>query len=435
VTSRLDPYALVRTTYQGRYDVEAFAGVGRFSAVYRAKDSSDAGGRNVCLRILKLKEILSLSQRTIVLDRLSALTRPLTEIAGCSPSLSDLLEVGTVTSAGRWAPVLVQTWAAGETLENVLGREKGTRLAPRSLVRVIDLLTPVADALGYAHARGLVHGSLSPRTLVVRDPTRDDWEGVTILDLGIARALAGMQEKDRAFADVSGGPLHFFAPSHGSPEQFAGESAHLGPAADVFALALVVAELVSGASPLGEGNDEQLRAAAIDPATRPTPRAHQRELGGYVEAVLSRALAVRASDRHGSVSAFWEALRAASRMTTLRPSSGSVRPPPLPTDLAKASRDPSDPEAATSGIRELIGGPLKRRQSSGALSAANAKTGSVPPPLPAPTPPPSTRESRPPLSPRGSTPPPGFFESPPPLSVPGTNPLFAGEPRERAKAS
>ena len=61
----------------------------------------------------------------------------------------------------------------------------------------------------------------------------------------MAQALAKTQERDRPFAEPPYGGLHFFAPTHGAPEHFAGETTSLGPASDVFALALVVVELVT----------------------------------------------------------------------------------------------------------------------------------------------------------------------------------------------
>ena len=75
------------------------------------------------------------------------------------------------------------------------------------------------------------------------------------------------QEKDRAFAEPPSGSLYFFAPAYGAPEHFAGDLAFLGPQSDVFALALIVVELVSGGLPLGDGDDERL-LAALDPVTR-----------------------------------------------------------------------------------------------------------------------------------------------------------------------
>jgi serine/threonine protein kinase len=89
----------------------------------------------------------------------------------------------------------------------------------------------------------------------------------------------------------------------------------------------LVVELMTRRAPLGDGDDAQLEAATRDPKVRPTPRARGRDLGGHVEAIFERALAVNPADRYATMESFWSALRAASRWT-LRARSSTV-PPPL----------------------------------------------------------------------------------------------------------
>jgi serine/threonine-protein kinase len=343
VAPLIDPYSLVGTTLRERYTIVSFCGVGRYSIVYRAIEAETQ--RAVALRFLKVRSNLTPSQRTVTVERLRALVQPMVEIAEHYPSLADVIEVGAlVTSEGRWMPAIVQPWLNGQTLESVLVNERRTTDVKRTLARAIDLLSPVADALQYAHIRGLVHGSVAPRNIFVRgmrasrsafDNARSEWAGVDLLDLGIAHALETLQAKDHAFAEATA-PLHFFAPAHGAPEQFTLTHGEVGPATDVFALALVVVELLTGNAPLGEGDDEQLERASRDPVYRPTPRMYGMALGPYVEAVFERALAVRPDDRYATMASFWDALRVASRVL-LRGSSSSILPPPLPMDL-----DPTD---------------------------------------------------------------------------------------------
>jgi serine/threonine-protein kinase len=263
-------------------------------------------------------------------EELRALTRPASEVASLCPAFADVVDVVPMQRPrGKWMPVIVQTWLDGDTLENVLARERAPRM---SLAKAIEMLTPVADALSYAHARGLVHGSLSPRTLFVRELTgvvgakaHEGWSAVAILDLGIAQALAATQERLSPFAEPPFGALHFFAPTYRSPEHFKTNASGLVPGSDVFALALIVAEIVSGEAP-----SPSSARGDFDDDTRIPFRAHRQPVS-YVEAVFARALAARASDRFASVSAFWEALRTASRVTALRPSARTSRPAPLST--------------------------------------------------------------------------------------------------------
>jgi serine/threonine protein kinase len=361
VAPRIDPYSLVGTTLRERYTIVSFGGVGRYSIVYRAIEVESE--RGVALRFLKVRHNLTPSQRTVTVERLRALVQPMVEIAEHYPSLAEVIEVGAlVTSEGRWMPAIVQPWLDGQSLESVLVQERQTSDVKRTLAGAIDLLTPVAEALQYAHIRGLIHGSVAPRNVFVRGmrasrsnfdaDAPSEWTGVELLDLGMAYALAMMQSRDRAFVD-SQEPLHFFAPAHGAPEQFTSAHGAVGPATDVFALALMVVELVTGKAPLGEGDDDQLAEASMDPVYRPTPRAFGVALGPYVEAVLERALAVRPSDRYATMASFWDALRAASRVL-IRGSSSSILPPPLPMEPTEATETPPPMELAPLGIATTV---------------------------------------------------------------------------------
>ena len=272
--ARIDPYALVGTTVRERYSVDRFVGVGRYSAVYRGTELETLCP--VGLRLIKVRTTLTPScRRTIVLERLRGLARPMTEVAQQCATFADTIEVGAlITAQGRWLPVVAQAWLEGETLEAKLSLERAHGSAPRSLGRAMDMLAPIADALGYAHARGVVHGSLAPRNLFVRDDGL-----VQALDLAMALALDTIQRKDGALSE-SPSPVYCFVPSHGAPEQFAAAAAanpmgararygEVGPASDVFALALVLTELVTGVAPLGEGDDAQLEAAALESGAPP----------------------------------------------------------------------------------------------------------------------------------------------------------------------
>ncbi|HEY2513754.1 MAG TPA: serine/threonine-protein kinase, partial [Polyangiaceae bacterium] len=330
--SRLDPYALVGRTFCDRYTLDAFAGIGRYSAVYRATDKETR--RPVAIRLLKVRPNLSANERGAVLQRLRALvsaTHDLTARCATFAAWSDA--AAATTPDGRWMPGLVQSWALGETLEALV--VKGG--PPRSFTQTLDWMTPVADALSSAHAVGMVHGSLAARNVLTRSDST-----LEILDLGLVAAMADLQSRQRAFGTPDEGPFSFFVPAYASPEQFSAASARvglgdLGPAADVFSLALVLVELLTGRPPLGDGDDAQLESASRDPARRPTPRTRGRDLGGSVEAVFERALAVRPADRHRTVESFWTALRAASQLT-LR-ARANTAPPALPAD------SPTSPEA------------------------------------------------------------------------------------------
>jgi serine/threonine protein kinase len=182
---------------------------------------------------------------------------------------------------------------SGDTLEIVLRGERRARLDARSLDQAAALLEPVAQALAFAHTKGMCHRNVKPGSiLVLRDPGGQDRTS-RLLGFGMA-SVAGS-----------------FAPAYGAPEQFSQCYGVPGPWTDVFALALILVELVAGRAPMGEGVADELRRVAVDPTRRPTPRALQVLLPDAVEMVFASGLAIFPAERFQMVGAFWRALREA----------------------------------------------------------------------------------------------------------------------------
>jgi formylglycine-generating enzyme required for sulfatase activity len=114
------------------------------------------------------------------------------------------------------------------------------------------------------------------------------------------------------------GQITSFTPAYGAPEQFSRTHGSTGPWTDVFALGLIVAEVIAGRDPL-EGDDYvQLAVASANPARRPTPRTLGASVGDDVEAVLGKALAVKPADRWQMAGDFWNALRRAAKLEPMR---------------------------------------------------------------------------------------------------------------------
>ncbi|MEV6924056.1 protein kinase [Dactylosporangium sp. NPDC051485] len=116
-----------------------------------------------------------------------------------------------------------------------------------------EVVAQVADALAYVHAQGIVHGDVKPGNLLV--PT--DGGAVRLADFGVARRL-----------DRPAGPTHA-TPEYVAPEVVAGGSP--SPASDVYALGVVLFELICGRSPYrgGSPNDVLRRHADCVPVPPP----------------------------------------------------------------------------------------------------------------------------------------------------------------------
>lgn len=246
-----DPLQLTGATV-GRYRVGELLGVGGMGVVYRATD--ERLGRAVALKFLP--PALSLDP--------NAKRRFLQEARAASsldhPNVCTIYEVD---ETGDGTLFIAMACYEGETLRSRLGR--GELAAGEAL----ELTAQVARGLAAAHARGLVHRDIKPGNLFV---TRDGT--VKILDFGVAKAA---EEEGITLPDQRPGTAAYMA-----PEQATGRAA--GEPADVFALGLVLREMLTGRRPSRSNavdpsdvppavREVLARMLASDPAARPSARA------------------------------------------------------------------------------------------------------------------------------------------------------------------
>jgi len=145
-------------------------------------------------------------------------------------------------------PALEKAEAAGVAPEPRLAqlRELLAAAGPLPLERALDITRQVAEALDYAHAKGVLHRDLEPENpMVERDGT------VRVMDFGIARPLAGGTALTGTSAFVG-------TPLYAAPETIAG--GHVDHRADLYALGVILFETLEGRAPFaGLAPLEQLR--------------------------------------------------------------------------------------------------------------------------------------------------------------------------------
>jgi serine/threonine-protein kinase len=331
-----DPFGWVGATVDGKYRVDEVVGHGGFGIVYRAHHLGFE--EKVALKCLKLPKELQGGDRDRFRDSLVAEGRLLLQLSRATTGVVQALDVGAVVSPSKiWTPYLVLEWLEGIPLDRELLQRRQAGEGGRSLAEAIELLDGALRALGVAHGMGIAHRDIKPANLFLVEMAGK--RTTKVLDFGIAKVLAESDSVTRAFEET-GGTVAAFTARYGAPEQFSRRFGATGPWTDVFALALVLVEVVLGAPALDGTDAAQLFVAASDKLIRPTLRGRGFDPGDAVEAVLATALAVDPRERYPNATAFWDALTAAARN---EPARMSARPPKIDHDrpTREISGDPS----------------------------------------------------------------------------------------------
>jgi serine/threonine-protein kinase len=182
---------------------------------------------------------------------------------------------------------IVMELVEGKTLRSLLD-ERG-RLPVRDAV---DISSQVADALEHAHRQGLVHRDIKPANVLVQSDGR-----VKVTDFGIAKAAGG---DDLTRTGTVVGTARYLA-----PEQVNGHP--VDGRADVYALGLILYEMLAGRAPFGGDNDMATAVARLTNTPEPI-RTARPEVSRPLEDVVARSLARDPDYRYPSAQAFKDAL-------------------------------------------------------------------------------------------------------------------------------
>ncbi len=185
---------------------------------------------------------------------------------------------------------MVMELVRGHTVDDILKQ----RNAPLDVRESLAIIAQAADGLGYAHSMGVIHRDIKPSNLMIAE------NGVLkIMDFGIAR-VRGSERLTRSGSIV--GTLAYMA-----PEQLRGEEGD--ESCDLYSLAIVLYEMLSGAPPFSATSEYDLMQAQINKRPdRLIPRVAGLE--PQVEAALLKALSKKPTQRFPSTRAFSDALGA-----------------------------------------------------------------------------------------------------------------------------
>jgi DNA-binding SARP family transcriptional activator len=266
-----------------RYAIVRQVAQGSMATVYLARDLRL--NREVALKVLRPELAASTANERF--------HREITILAGLHhPHILQIHDSGVMELAGRPpAPYYVMPFVQGESLRQRLARE--TQLPLEIALR---LAIEVADALAYAHGRGIVHRDIKPDNILL-----EAGHGL-VADFGIARAV-----------DIAGGTslslsgVRLGTPGYMSPEQ-ASESKSIDGRSDIYSLGCVLYEMLAGEPPFRGATTQAIFARhASDPM--PSLRTVRDEVPVWLEEALRKAMAKTPEGRFPSAERFAAALR------------------------------------------------------------------------------------------------------------------------------
>jgi serine/threonine protein kinase len=302
-SARTDPHSL-EGRHIGPYQILRELGKGGMGVVYLAARADRAFHKQVAIKIVhaglgNAEMIARFEQEREILASLD------------HPNIARLLDGGTTSDGLSY---LVMEYIEGRPLDQYCDEQK------LDIPNRLELFRTVCAAVEYAHRKRIVHRDLKPANILV---TTDGV--VKLLDFGIAKLMPDRNRENTGLITRTG--LRLMTPEYASPEQVKGEP--VGAGADIYALGVVLYELLTGRLPYRMRNrifHEVIRVICEEPPVRPSTAVSQsrdgsrttdqisrvrnaspselsRRLAGDLDGIVLKALEKDARDRYRSASA------------------------------------------------------------------------------------------------------------------------------------
>lgn len=262
----------------GRYEVVGTIGAGGMGVLYRARDPW-IGGRVVALKLLKEG-----------LDDEEIFSRFKQEASAAGvlehENIVRIFDVGEHDGQ----PFIAMEYVDGDTLASLIR----DRVAV-TLLKKLEWVEQLCDALAYAHAHGIVHRDIKPLNLIIERRR----QRLKVLDFGIAKV---------ANSGITTAGMMIGTANYMSPEQMRGDAA-IDHRSDIFSVGATVLELLTGTRAFpGSLSDGLMGRIMVHPA--PTVRSLVPDLPEELDAIVARALEKDPNDRYGDLVQMRDEVRA-----------------------------------------------------------------------------------------------------------------------------
>ena len=283
-----DPPQRLAAALSDRYILEREVGAGGMATVYLARDlrhkrpvavkvvRPELGGREGVERFLREIELAARLQH---------------------PHILPVFDSGVVDDgAGPPIPYFVMPFVEGETLRALLRREG--RLAVEAAT---TLAAEIADALAYAHAKGVVHRDIKPENILLSDGH------AVVLDFGVAKAMAeGTASAPAGATHLTRAGMVMGTPHYMSPEQATADSV-VDARSDQYSLGCVLYEMLAGEPPFVGATAQTILAQSLT-APRPNPGQVRSGVPPELDRVVVRSLALEPTNRYPDMRSLRSAL-------------------------------------------------------------------------------------------------------------------------------
>lgn len=278
MTDTTDLLQRLRSALADRYELEEELGAGGMAIVFLARDIKH--DRQVALKVFRPELAASLgSERFLREIRIAAKLS--------HPHILPLYDSGEAAGFLYYIMPLVE----GESLGDRIEREK---MLP--IEDALEIAREVADALNYAHSRGLVHRDIKPDNIMLTGGH------AVVMDFGIARAVSAAGGDKLTQTGMAVGTPLYMSPEQGmAVEKLDGRS-------DIYALGCVLYEMLAGTPPFTGPNPQAVMARhSVDHV--PSPAIIRDTISPELEEIIMCALAKAPADRFRTAGDFGEALK------------------------------------------------------------------------------------------------------------------------------
>ena len=280
----------------GRYDLLEQLGRGGMGVVWKAWDSELR--RIVCVKLIRAEEAggPDALERFLREARIAARLR--------HPHILSVHDVGEAEGRHYLTMDLVE----GKSFAQLLDRARDDKRAGRSRAHAdlrdeVRILADVAEAVGYAHQNGVVHRDMKPGNVLI------DREGhAYVIDFGLAKEAHIGEETKEQLRTLTVTGTAIGTPAYMSPEQAGGQTAEIGPQSDVWALGVMLYEILTGSLPYEAEDMRGLIFAVLLDEPSP-PRKRNAHVPAELEAVCLKAMEKERQRRYRTAAEFAEELR------------------------------------------------------------------------------------------------------------------------------